>query len=106
GKSADYMGVAGRLHYEARLKAVPEGGTVKVEDDLLTVAGADAVTLYVVAATNFVNYHTVSADAHQRVDDYLAPLAGKDYQAIRAAHIRDYQSLFNRVSIHLPVTDI
>src|SRR6185312_672313 len=27
GKSADYLGVEGKLRYDARLKAVPEGGT-------------------------------------------------------------------------------
>ena len=36
GKSADYMGVEGKLRYEARLQAAVEGGTVKVVDDELT----------------------------------------------------------------------
>jgi len=106
GKSADYMGVAGKLRYEARLKAVPEGGSMKVEGDLLTISGADAVTLYVVAATNFVDYRDVSADAHQRVEGYLGDLLGKTYSSVRDAHIRDYRSLFSRVSLHLPVTDV
>jgi len=106
GKSADYMGVEGRLRYEARLRAVPEGGAMKVEGDLLTISGANAVTLYVVAATNFVNYHDVSGDAHQRVEEYLSRLSGKTYQAVREAHIRDYRSLFARVSLRLPVTDV
>ncbi|HEV2354009.1 MAG TPA: glycoside hydrolase family 95 protein, partial [Puia sp.] len=97
---------AGKLRYEARLKAIPEGGTMKVEDDLLTISAANAVTLYVVAATNFVNYHDVSADAHQRVEAYLATLAGRPYQTIRDAHVRDYRSFFSRVSLHLPVTDV
>jgi alpha-L-fucosidase 2 len=106
GKSADYMGVAGRLRYEARLKAIPEGGTMKVNDDLLTITGADAVTLYVTAATNFVNYHDVSADAHQRVEGYLTALSGKKYGTVREAHIRDYRHLFSRVTLHLPVTEV
>jgi alpha-L-fucosidase 2 len=106
GKSADYMGVTGKLRYEARLKAVSEGGTIKVEGDLLTISGANAVTLYVVGATNFVNYRDVSGDAHQRVEGYLSQLSGKTYRDLRDAHIRDYQSLFARVSLHLPVTDV
>ena len=32
GKSADYMGIEGKLRYEARLKAVAEGGTMKVDE--------------------------------------------------------------------------
>jgi len=106
GKSADYMGVEGRLRYEARLKAILEGGTMKVENDLLTISGANTVTLYVVAATNFVNYHDVSADAGRRVEDCLAALSGKTFDSIRAAHIRDYRSLFARVSLHLPLTPV
>ena len=31
GKSADYMGVKGRLRYDARVRAVKEGGSVKTE---------------------------------------------------------------------------
>jgi alpha-L-fucosidase 2 len=62
GKSADYLGVAGRLRYLARLKAVPEGGRMAVEQETLSVSGADTVTLYLAAATNFVDYKDVSAD--------------------------------------------
>ncbi|HEY4334771.1 MAG TPA: glycoside hydrolase family 95 protein, partial [Puia sp.] len=104
GRSADYMGVKGQLHYEARIKAVPEGGHMKVEDATLTIEGADAVTLYFTAATNFVNYHDVSADAHAREEQYASALAAKSYKNIRDGHLKDYQNLFNRVKLHLPVT--
>ncbi|MBL7763091.1 MAG: glycoside hydrolase family 95 protein [Chitinophagaceae bacterium] len=105
GKSADYMGVEGKLRYEARVKAITEGGTVSVNDYTLIVENATAVTLYIVAATNFVNYKDVSADAHQRVEEYLAAIANKSYDVIRERHISDYQRLFNRLSFSLPVTE-
>lgn len=104
GKSADYLGVEGKLRYEARLKAVREGGTMKVDGNDLVIENADAVTLYFVAATNFINYKDVSGDAHQRVIDYLSGINGKTYGAIKAAHIADYKKLFDRVSLQLPVT--
>src|SRR6185312_10511121 len=50
GKSADYMGIEGKLRYEARLKAVADGGTVKVDGIDLIVENANAVTLYFVDA--------------------------------------------------------
>jgi alpha-L-fucosidase 2 len=106
GKSADYLGVAGLLRYEARLLVKPEGGTMNVEDDLLSVGGADAVTIYVAAATNFVNYKDVSGDAGNRVEKCLAALDGKTYGQIRDTHVRDYRNLFARVAIHLPVTPL
>ncbi|MES1160901.1 MAG: glycoside hydrolase family 95 protein, partial [Bacteroidota bacterium] len=105
GKSADYMGIEGRLRYEVRIKAVPEGGQMRVEEDRLVIENADAVTLYFVAATNFVNYKDVSADQHERVLHYWNTLSGVSYQAVREAHIRDYRGLFDRVSLKLPVTD-
>lgn len=104
GKSADYMGIEGKLRYEARLKAVPEGGTVKVDDVDLMVENANAVTLYFVAATNFINYKDVSGDHHAKVEHYLRNVQNKSYNSIREAAIKDHQSLFNRASLMLPTT--
>ncbi|HTE00053.1 MAG TPA: glycoside hydrolase family 95 protein [Mucilaginibacter sp.] len=104
GGSADYLGIKGRLKYEAQLKAVPEGGSIKVAGDQLMIDKADAVTLYFTAATNFVNYKDVSANQHKRLLAYLKQIEGKSYQNIRNAHLADHQRLFNRVSISLPIT--
>ncbi|PUZ30591.1 glycoside hydrolase family 95 protein [Chitinophaga costaii] len=106
GKSADYLGVEGKLRYEARIKAVAEGGTVTVDNGELTVKEADAVTLYFLAATNFVNYKDVSADQHQRTEDYLSGITGKTYETLKQAHLSDYESLFNRVKMELPVSPL
>ena len=35
GKSADYLGIEGKLRYEAQLKAQTDGGDMRVEDDRL-----------------------------------------------------------------------
>jgi alpha-L-fucosidase 2 len=104
GKSADYMGIEGKLKYEARLKAVPEGGTVKTEGVDLIVENADAVTLYFGAATNFVSYKDVSADEHQRIDAYFSSIRNKSYTTIRESTISDYKKYFDRVLLTLPVT--
>jgi alpha-L-fucosidase 2 len=105
GKSADYLGVAGTMRYEARVKAVPEGGTMRTDGVDLIIENADAVTLYFVAATNFVNYKDLSANPHQRAEDYLKGIAGKSYPAIRDAAVADYQRFFSRVSLTLPHTE-
>jgi len=104
GKSADYMGVEGKLRYEARLRATAAGGTVKVVDDELSVSGADAVTLVLSAATNFVNYKDVSADPAARVDATMTAVQGKAYDALRAAHVNEHRRLFRRVAMSLPAT--
>ena len=73
------MGIEGKVRYEARLKAVPEGGTMKVDDNDLLIENADAVTLYFVAATNFINYKDVSGDYQAKVEKYLKGIEGKSY---------------------------
>jgi alpha-L-fucosidase 2 len=101
GKSADYLGVTGALKYRVQLKAVSEGGAVTVDDTEITVAEADAVTLYVAAATSFVNYKDVSADPAARVAGHLAGLRGKCYVSVRDAAVANHQSLFKRVRLEL-----
>ncbi|MGZ5499066.1 MAG: glycoside hydrolase family 95 protein, partial [Candidatus Aminicenantales bacterium] len=102
GKSADYMGIAGRLRYEARLKALTEGGTMAVGEDELVVTGADAATLLVAAATNFVTYKDVSGDPAARVEAALAGAAAKPFGVLLDAHLREHRRLFRRVEIELP----
>lgn len=104
GKSADYMGIEGKLRYEARIKAFAEGGTVRTDGVDLIVENADAVTLVFLAATNFVNYKDVSADPHQRVENYLAAIGQPSYLFLRTASVNDYKRLFDRVTMNLPVT--
>ena len=105
GKSADYLGVEGKIRYEGRLKAEAEGGTVKTNGVDLRVENADAVTLYFTAATNFVSYKDVSADQHQRVEQYLAGLTGKPYSRIAKDAIADHQNYYDRAGLDLPTTD-
>ena len=105
GKSADYMGIEGKLRYEARIKAIPEGGTIHTDGVDLIIENANAVTLYFAAATNFVNYKDVSADPHQRVADYFKNIENKPYQAIQEAALLDYKKYFDRVSLTLPITE-
>jgi alpha-L-fucosidase 2 len=105
GKSADYMGVEGKLRYEARIKAIAEGGTMKTNGVDLIIENADAVTLYFAAATNFVNYKDVSADQHKRVDDYFKGIANKSYNNILESAVANHKKYFSRVSLSLPNTE-
>lgn len=105
GKSADYMGVEGKLRYRAQLKVLSEGGNMAVDEAELRIEKADAVTLCVVAATNFVDYRDVSGDPDARIEEYLDRIQGKSYTAMRAAAVSDYQHYFNRTSLELPRTE-
>lgn len=104
GRSSDYLGIASKLKYEGRVRAVAEGGRVFTRGIDLVIEGANAVTLSFVAATNFVNYKDVSADQHKRVNDALERLEGKPYSELRSAAVEDYARLFERNILTLPAT--
>jgi alpha-L-fucosidase 2 len=105
GKSADYLGVAGMLRYEGRIKALVDGGSVTTKGVDLVIQNANAVTLVFVAQTNFVNYKDVSGDEHARVEDDLRRLDGRVYEAMKKAAVQDYKRLFGRAALRLPTTE-
>lgn len=99
GKSADYLGVEGKLRYEAQLKAITAGGTMKVENDRLIITGADLVTLHLAAATNFENYKSVAADPHTRVEETLRKIDERTDDIILADHLKEHRRLFRRMTV-------
>jgi alpha-L-fucosidase 2 len=104
GKSADYLGIEGKLRYEARAQIHSDGGTVERDGTRIKVANSNSVTILFVAATNFINYKDVSGNEKAEVQNYLENLDNKDYATIRKNTIEDYQSLFDRVELDLPST--
>ncbi|MBE3069066.1 MAG: glycoside hydrolase family 95 protein [Planctomycetes bacterium] len=101
GRTASFRGIEGRVRYEARVKVIAEGGTVSAAGDGVSVTGADAATLLVAAATNFVNYADLSADPAARVRECLARAVARPYDALREDHVAEHRRLFRRVSIDL-----
>jgi len=104
GRSADYLGIESKMLYEGRARFENEGGQISMDDSRIRVEQADAVTIYYVAATNFVNYKDVSANQAQRVQDYFKALSDKKYAAVRKDAIEDHQALFKRVKLDLTTT--
>lgn len=78
-----------------------EGGKVSVSANGINVTGANNATLYLAAGTNYKNYHDVTGNPAAICKKNIAAISGKSYKAIRAAHIKDYQSYFNTFSIDL-----
>ena len=80
-------------------------GTVTVQNETLTVTGASYATLYLSAKTNFAqnpktNYRK-DIDLEKTVKGIVEAAKAKDYETLKKAHIKDYQSLFNRVKLNL-----
>ena len=94
----------GGLKYEARLRVVPVGGSLKVTDDGIAAQGADSVVLLLTAATSYVNYHDISADPAKRCEAVLKAVGGKSYEALLKVHEEDHRKLFRRVALDLGTT--
>ena len=106
GKTNDFENVRGELlQFNTKVKILTSGGSVSASDTTLIVSKADIATIYVSMATNFVNYNDISANAVERVNNYLQTALKKDYALILKDHIADYQKYFNRVSLDLDITD-
>ncbi|MDA1028539.1 MAG: glycoside hydrolase family 95 protein [Bacteroidetes bacterium] len=105
GKSSDYLGIEGKLKYEARLVATSKGGTVNVDYRTLRVEGADSATLVLAAATNFVNYKDVSGDESARVAAVLDAVSNKSTQNLMEDHLAEHRGWFRRVALNLEAKD-
>ncbi|MBM3311124.1 MAG: glycoside hydrolase family 95 protein, partial [Candidatus Aminicenantes bacterium] len=103
GQTASFRGSTERLRYEARLTAAAEGGKVEVvnasEHDTLKVTAADAVTLFVAAATSFKNYRDAGGDPEIRAKNDLSKAAAKPFDRIRADHVAEHRRLFRKVEL-------
>ncbi len=106
GKNSDYLGIQGRLTYEARLTARAEGARAAVTVDYRTlrVSGADAVTIVLAAATSFVNYRDVSGNPADRVRTVLERTAARTYDELLHDHFAEQQQWFGRVRLSLSGT--
>jgi alpha-L-fucosidase 2 len=84
------------MRFECRVRVVREGG--KPVDG--GVEGADAVTLFIAAATGYRGYDQMP-DGPVDCRPVLDAVANKPYAQVRADHVTDHQGLFRRVSIDL-----
>ncbi|NQU54622.1 MAG: glycoside hydrolase N-terminal domain-containing protein [Bacteroidetes bacterium] len=95
-----------KVTFEARLKVINEGGELVQNGNSIQIKNAKSATLYLVAATSFVDFNDISADPAKRCENYLAQIEGKSYQNIKNSHISDYQELYNRVELDLGESEI
>ena len=93
-------GGAGGMSFYCAVRAVIEGGSVRMIGEHLIVDGADSVTLLLAAATTF-RHAAPEAAVLERLD----AAAALDYETLKSRHIADYQSLYTRVHFQLPSTE-
>ncbi len=87
------------MKFLARLGVRAEGGVVTVDASTLRVTGANAVTLFIVAVTNFHDPDFPATTVQQLHDTMDRP-----YADLRHEHMADYRSFFARARLWLPAT--
>lgn len=105
GTTSDHEGVKSVVKFQSLIKAVNEGGKILSGGKLINISDADAVTIFISIATNFVSYNDVSADAEKRAIGYYANAVKIPYAKLLERHISAYQKYFNRVKLDLGTTD-
>ena len=99
-KNVEQEGIPGQLTAEARITVSTEGETVDGSKSI-TVCNATTATIYIVAATNFIDYQNISGDPTVKNLQTMTSLKGKSYEQLRDRHIKAYQAQYDRVSLTL-----
>ena len=105
---ASTLGDASDLKYETQVLVLNQGGSRKISKteygDKIEFEGCDGLTVIVAAGTNyamdFASHYRKEAP-HDRVSGQIQAAAAQPYDALKAAHVADYQALFDRVSLDL-----
>lgn len=107
-KGQDQEGIKAALTAECVAEVISDG-VVEAQHQASTdgkasirLTHATEATILVSAATNFVNYHDVSGNAHQRNIDYLAKAKSMSFAQLLKRHTSAYQQQFNTVCLTLP----
>ena len=93
-------GVAAGLKANCRVM-VRTDGHIAWREEGLDVTDATTATLYIAAATNFINYHDVSGNAEEKNRQTLDALADKTFRQLLKRHVNKYREQFDRVELVL-----
>lgn len=93
------------MEFDARIKVVNKGGTVKKNENQIVIKDADELIIYITAATSYNGFDkspvTQGKDASKISKNYLKAIENKPYTEIIKRHHDDYKNLFDRVKLNL-----
>ncbi|MDB5243515.1 MAG: glycosyl hydrolase, partial [Spirosoma sp.] len=86
------------LHYEAKARVLTRGGRVQTKPEGIQLNNCDEAVILLAAGTNYaMNYAAGYRGAMPDLEKQLDSAAKQGFEALKAAHVRDYQRLFDRV---------
>jgi alpha-L-fucosidase 2 len=105
GKGSDHENQKGKIRFDVATRVKIAGGKSNVDTSGISVTGADTAIIYLSIATNFVNYHDISANPLQRAETTLNTAYQKSFDQLLKPHVKFYRSYFDRVKLDLGTTE-
>ncbi len=104
GNKEGEVGNESKIKFEARLIVDSDDAEITVADDFksINVSNGTDVCVYIVGATNFVDFHTLEDEKPEAdCQKYSINVLSKSYNDMRKAHIEDYSALFSKSSLSI-----
>ena len=100
----EHEGIAGKLKATLRYQVESDGTVTYGTRGAVTVENYTVATIYISAATNYVNYHDVTGKASAKSLSWLNSARQHSYEELLSRHVEAYQQQYNRVHFYLPST--
>ena len=102
--NCEQEGIKGALTAECRMW-VESNGRLETTDGQMVVREASEATVYITAATNYVNYNDVSGRPSEKNAAVAEALKGLNFDSLWQRHVAQYQQQYGRVSLTLPTCE-
>ena len=93
-----------QLHYETQVRVINEGGSLEAVGGKIKFKECDSLVILLDGGTDYLNQHDKGwkrEHPHQRITERLSAASSMSFDELRDQHVKDYQELFNRVTLQL-----
>jgi len=105
GRNGDAHGVEGALRFEARVRVLPQGGSIEAKTDAIRVNSADAVTILIAMATSYRRFDNVSGDPSAITTSQIEAASSHSFARIAADTATAHRKFYRRVTLDLGETE-
>ena len=92
------------MKFAVRMAVKQKAGSATEKNGMITITNADQVTLFLSTATDYnlgiMNFDR-SINSQKSAQEQLALVVDKSYEIIKSQHVKEHQSMFNRVTLDL-----
>lgn len=103
GNKDNNIGRINAINFEARMYLDGDGAfSVSEDNTTVTVDGTNSADIYVVGATNYVDYKTLdNAKPSRDCEYYMNNVKSRTYEQIKERHLDDFTAEFEKTSLSL-----